>query len=69
MVIGVTIEKQEQTNGMTKCSWNIVHYGAQPNVRFEVMILDDMKVNIVLEAIYNDCQTFSIKLLVGWTFD
>jgi hypothetical protein len=47
----------------------IVHYGAQPNVRFEVMILNDMKVTIVLEAIYNDYQTFNIKLLVGWTFD
>jgi hypothetical protein len=58
-------------------SWNCVyvsynytiHYGAQPNVRFEIMILNDMKVTIVLETIYNDCQTFSIKLLVGWTFD
>jgi hypothetical protein len=64
-------------NGMARCSWNcvyvnyscIVHYEAQPNVRFEVMILSDMKVIIILEAIYNDCWTLNIKLLVGLTFD
>jgi hypothetical protein len=63
MVIGVTIEKQQQIDGMGRYSWNCVyvsynytvHYGAQPNVRFEVMILNDMKVTIVLEAIYNAC--------------
>lgn len=35
MVIGVTIEKQQQIDGMARCSWNcvyvsynyIVHYG------------------------------------------
>lgn len=28
-----------------------------------------LKVIIVLVAIYNACKTFSINLLVGWTFD